>query len=227
MSHSRYKAPLALNEYYHIYNLGNNSQSIVMDTKDYARLLFSLLHFQSPHHIDHPSEYVKSYLHDGFFSTSEVAQQKVIKDRFVELVAFCIMPNHFHAIVKESEEGGISKYMQKVQNGYTKYFNTIHVQKGHVFGGAFNRVHIVTNEQLLYLSAYIHKNPKALSGWRNKEDQYLWSSYTDYVHKNRWGDLLCQDILLGQFDELPEEFEKMTNESGAKDLEKHLDGSKK
>ncbi|MDO8471353.1 MAG: transposase [bacterium] len=126
-------------------------------------------------------------------------EKEIMKKRTVELVAFCIMPNHFHLIVKELEEGGIATYMQRVLTAYSKYYNTKYEKSGHVFQGPYQAVHVGDNRQLLHLSAYIHRNPREISKWFNKEDQYQWSSYRDYIGENRWGDLLLIDIVLGQF----------------------------
>ena len=115
------------------------------------------------------------------------------------MIAFCIMPNHFHLIVKELEEGGIATYMQRVLTAYSKYYNTKYEKSGHVFQGPYRAIHISDDPQLKYLSAYIHRNPRELVGWLNKEDKYQWSSYQDYIGENRWDDLLLPDIVLGQF----------------------------
>jgi putative transposase len=125
--------------------------------------------------------------------------KKIIKNRYVELISFCIMPNHFHLILKEEKEGGIAQYMQRVLNSYTKYYNTKYQKTGHLFQGPYKAVHIEDNRQILYLSAYIHRNPKELNSWMNKEEQYFYSSYQDFIGVNRWGKLLSFDIILGQF----------------------------
>jgi hypothetical protein len=124
---------------------------------------------------------------------------EVIAERFVELSAFCLMSNHFHLLVKETEEGGISKYMQRVLNGYTKYFNTKYKSSGHLLQGRYQSVHVTDGRQLLYLSAYIHRNPREIAGWKGKEGTYPWSSLQDYVTANRWGGLLATDIIASQF----------------------------
>ena len=73
------------------------------------------------------------------------------------------MPNHFHLIVKEVKEGGISAYMQRVLNAYTKYYNAKHDTSGHLFQGPFRAIHIADNDQLLYVSAYIHLNCREIN----------------------------------------------------------------
>jgi len=77
------------------------------------------------------------------------------------------------------------------------------------------------NDQILHLSAYIHKNPIAIKEWRGKLDQYPWSSLTDYVHENRWGDLLQPAIVLDQFKGV-KDYKSFIKENVAKEF---LDGT--
>ena len=88
---------------------------------------------------------------------------------------------------------------------------------GHLFQGPYGAVHVEDNDQLLHLSAYVHKNPTALAGWRKESEKYPWSSFTDYVHKNRWGKLLDPAVILGQFGNKDEYF-KFVRTSSAKEL---------
>ena len=147
---------------------------------------------------------------------------EVVKKRKIELVAFCIMPNHFHLIVKELEEAGIATHMQRVLTAYSKYYNTKYEKSGHVFQGPYRAIHISDDPQLKYLSAYIHRNPRELVGWLNKVDKYQWSSYQDYIGENRWGDLLVPDIVLGQFKN-KERYHEFVKMSTAKLLEEELE----
>ena len=124
---------------------------------------------------------------------------QIIETRKVELNAFAVMPNHFHIFVQEKKERGVSWYLQRIQDGYAKYFNAKYQKRGHLFQGAFRAVPVKTDEQLLYLSAYIHRNPRELKEWKNRERKYPWSSYQDYVGQNRWGKLFVPDIFLNQF----------------------------
>lgn len=132
------------------------------------------------------------------------------------------MPNHFHLTVYEEKERGISQYMQRILNAYTKYFNTKYERAGHLFQGPFKAVHAKTNEQLIYLSAYIHLNPREIKEWKDKEKNYTWSSYQDYIGKNRWDGLLKPDIIMDQFN-TKQEYEHFVKTSGAKKLEEELD----
>lgn len=194
---------IALGEIYHLYNRGVNSQIICLDDNDRQRLLFVLLHCQSPLPFNRNLDrYLPSRAGtDGTnnFSVTRKVREKIIAERLVGLINFCIMGNHFHVCVQEKMEGGISKYMQRVLNSYTKYFNTRHKRKGHLFEGPYKLVHVTSNTQLLHLSAYIHRNPRDLREWRNREYDYPWSSCRDYVGGNRFDELLDRSIVLGQF----------------------------
>ena len=141
---------------------------------------------------------------------------KIWKERIVDLVCFALMPNHFHLLVREKEEGGISRYMQRVLNGYTKYWNTKYQQSGHLFQGPFRAVHVEDDHQLRYLSAYIHRNPHEIGEWHDRAWEYPWSSYRDYVGDNRWGELLQYDIVRGQYTG-GEDYRDFVETSGAKD----------
>ncbi len=146
-------------------------------------------------------------------------EEKILSERFVELTAFCLMPNHFHLLLHERQEGGISRYMQRVLVAYTKYFNTKYAASGHVFQGRYKTVHVEDNEQLLYLSAYIHRNPRELKAWKGKEEHYPYSSLQDYIDKNRWGGLLATDIITEQFETGPNSnYRDFVRTSTAKDF---------
>jgi putative transposase len=132
-------------------------------------------------------------------SRNKNKEAEIARKRSVSLVAFTLMPNHFHLLVCERKENGISAYMQRVQNAYAKYYNAKYKTSGHVFQGPYNSVHIEDNEQLLHASAYIHRNQREIKEWKNKEYNYLWSSYHDYARDNRWSELLDQEIILKQF----------------------------
>ena len=126
------------------------------------------------------------------------------------------MPNHFHLIVYELKEGGIAQYMQRVLCAYTKYFNAKYKKTGHLFQGPYKAVNVERNDQLLYLSTYIHRNPRELLKWKNKEQLYPWSSYQDFIKENRWEELLKQDIILKQFPN-KEDYDEFVKSSPAKE----------
>lgn len=206
-------------EYYHIFNRGMHKQLIFNNDQDRYRFLFLLIHFQSPFIFSDVGEAVKNFknsLRQHSVLTLNSLSNEIIQKRTVELASFILMPNHFHLIVKEVKTGGIATFMQRLQNSYTKYFNIKNEVNGHLFQGPYRLVHIKNNEQLLYASAYVHRNCRELKGWRDREAEYLWSSYLDYVKQNRWKKLLSNEIVMDQFTS-PQEYQKWVESSGAKE----------
>lgn len=190
---------LAPGEYYHIFNRGNHKQNIFFDQRDWIRLLFLILYFRSPLNFYNVGRQISYFVKHRMFNISEDIINEISEKQTVELISFALMPNHFHLILHELNEGGISKYMQRILNAYTKYFNTKHEKVGHLFQGPYKIVHVANNEQLLYLSTYIHRNPRELKDWKNNEHNYPWSSYQDYINKNRWNKLLKNEVIITQF----------------------------
>lgn len=212
----RHKTSFIPGEIYHIFNRGNNKQNIFLDERDYARFLFLILFFQSPEQFFNIGKNVSAYLKYTDFNITRSKMAKVLGARTVQLIAFCLMPNHFHLLLQELTEGGLSNYLMRIQNSYTKYFNEKYQNVGHhLLQGPFGAAHIKNNEQFLYVSTYIHRNPHELARWRNKENLYPWSSYSDFIGENRWGELLQLNIILSQFSS-PGEYYFFTKKSLAK-----------
>lgn len=213
-----------IGEYYHIYNRGAFKHGVFSDRTEHARFLFSILFFQSPALFKNASRIVRQFDTQAGFPVRDDDFNAVLEGRGVELVSFCIMGNHFHLLVRELAEGGISRYMQRIEVAYTKYFNTKYDASGHVFQGRYKAVHVADNEQLMHLSAYIHRNPRELKSWKGKEVEYPWSSYQDYVKENRWGGLLAQEIILDQFEGTAKSnYSDFVKSSPAKGLDDILD----
>lgn len=193
------KTIIAPGEHYHIFNRGNNKQPLFLDEKDRIRFLFLIIYLQSPIVFYNLGRQTSHYVKNRAFNIVEETVRQVLKERYVELVNFVMMPNHFHAIVREVKKDGIAKYMQRVLCAYIKYFNTKYKKTGHLFQGPYKAVNVENNNQLLYLSTYIHRNPREIPKWKNKELAYPWSSYQDCSKENRWGGLLKRNIIIQQF----------------------------
>ncbi len=200
--------------YYHLYNRGNNKQDIFFNNEDRERFLFLILYLQSPLTVDKIGRKIGDFL-SGQHPVLPSLVDKIVQNRYVELISFILMPNHFHLTIRETKEKGISTYMQRVLNAYTKYSNTKYQKTGHLFQGPFQTVPVTNNNQLLYLSTYIHLNCRELKGWAAKEHLYPWSSYQDYSGHNRWGKLLKPDIITKQF-KTPAEYRNFVKTSMAK-----------
>ena len=209
------KIKIIQGEHYHIFNRGNDKQNIFFDDRDWIRFLFLVLYFQSPASFENLSRPVSYFVKHRVFNINNQIIEKMVASRYVELVSFAFVPNHFHLIIHAKEENGISQYMQRILNAYTKYFNAKYKKKGHLFQGPFKAVHIESNEQLLHLSAYIHRNPREIKCWKNREHLYFFSSYQDYFKENRWNNLLKNQIIMDQFSS-GGDYKKFTDASGTK-----------
>ncbi len=125
----------------------------------------------------------------------------------VEIVAYCLNPNHYHLIVKQISEKGIERFMQKIGTGYTNYFNKRYERSGALFQGKFKSIHIDSNEYLLHLSVYVNRNYR-IHGYGdldeektllNQESEWTYCSATDYLGERQEGSLCNKDVILGQF----------------------------
>lgn len=117
--------------------------------------------------------------------------------QIVEIVVFCLMPNHFHFLLKQLTDGGITEFISKLSNSYTKYFNIKRSRVGPLLQGEFKSVLVESNEQLLHLSRYIHLNP-LVSGLVKDLRIYSWSSYPEYIGLSAQK-ICAKEIILNQF----------------------------
>ncbi len=195
------EVPLANEEYYHIFNRGVDKRKVFLDDSDYWRFLFSLRLMNDKNNgamiawrdysKNNPGATLKQ-----FFLTFNVRKRKC--EPLVEIIAYCLNPNHYHLILKQVEERGIEIFMQKVGNGYTKYFNKKNMRSGVLFQGRFKSSHIDTNEYLLYVSAYVNCNSQVHK--ISPAEKYFWSSFREYIgEKNKHPIALKKEAVLGQF----------------------------
>ena len=209
--------PIITDRYYHVLGRGNNKQNIFKGRRDYIRFLFLIIYLQSPEIFKNIDRQVSYFSKNFTFNLQRKEVNDIIKKRYVEIIGFSLMSNHFHIIIRQTKDGGISKYMQRILTSYSKYFNTKYDQVGHLFQGPYKAIEILDDNQLSYLSAYQHRNARELREWKNKELEYPWSSYQDYVKENRWGDLLKNGIIIDMF-ENGKDYNEFVKNSGAKEL---------
>lgn len=189
---------LITEEIYHLINRGTDSRIIFKNTQDYERFLLTLLECNNVNNL-------YNVKHRNRRHNKETINTKEIQ-RFVEILCISLLPNHFHIVVKQLVDGGISKLMQRVGNSYTKYFNIKNSRKGSLFMSRYKSVHVNTDTQIRHLITYVHANPLDLitPEWRNGEIQnhkkakeflenYKWSSYLFYSKGNGL-DLISQII---------------------------------
>jgi len=175
------QAIFANGQFYHLFNRGVEKRTTFVDKRDYNRFIDSLNYYR---------------VRDQLVRFSFRGRVKVFdKDithipLLAEVVGYCLMPNHFHLLLKQINNNGITTFLSKLGNSYTKYFNTRHRRVGPLFQGSFKAVRIVSDEQLLHVSRYIHLNP--LIDYLIKDIRnYNHSSYLEYLgtrkgfcHKN-------------------------------------------
>ena len=106
--------------------------------------------------------------------------KNALQKQSTELICYCLMPNHFHLVLKEIIENGISSVMLSLQTSYAKAINKRYNRVGHLFQGPFKHIHIDRDEYLLHLSRYIHINPVE-AGLVSKPEAWEFSSFRDYI----------------------------------------------
>jgi putative transposase len=160
---------LAVGEVYHVFSRGVEKRDIFLNNTDRWRFINLLSHCL-------PAGPSKSYsIYGG-------GRQRRIKagEGLIDLLAYCLMDNHFHLLIQENLEGGTSLYMKRLLTSYSKYFNTRLDRAGSLFVHPFKAVLVERDEQLLHVSRYIHLNP-VVAGIVEDLKDYTWSSVQDYV----------------------------------------------
>jgi len=154
---------------YHVYNRGVGKQNIFKDEEDYKTLLGYLKFYLTP--IDLQG------------SSLKVSPSRVLKNHSlnIELISYCLMPNHYHFLIYQEEVDSINYFMRSVATKYSMYFNQKYKRTGHLFEGIYKAVLSETEDQLLYLTKYIHRNPLDLLPTGMILEGYKYSSYGNYL----------------------------------------------
>ena len=161
------------NGIYHVYNRGVNKQEIYLDDQDYRVFLHLLKYYLSPvsRETRHPLDGIATILRPR--PLANLADE-------LDLIAFCLMPNHFHLLIKQFTVEAMTKLMRRVLTTYVMYFNRRYKRVGYLFQGRYKAVLVETEEYLLHLSRYIHLNPVE-SVTRTDLVTYPYSSYPFYL----------------------------------------------
>jgi len=174
-------------EYYHVYNRGNNKQTLFYDTLDYQFFLICLFRYNTVNK-------VRSFNNEN--------------DRLVSVVSYTLLPNHFHLMLRQEVEDGISEFMYRLQRSFSLYSNRKRGRVGTIYEGPFKAKHVSTEAYFDHLPRYIHLNIVDLltHEWRNgnisnwKEAMevmanYPWSSHASYLTKQQGLPILNMDII--------------------------------
>lgn len=178
-------------EYYHIYNRGTDKRQIFLDKQDAWRFFKYLQILNSTENIG------------SLYEISLKKYQKIkygsLAPKLVNIVAYCLNQNHFHLLLEQVNENGISKFMHRLSTGYTNYFNEKNKRTGSLFEGSYKAKHIVSNEYLIHLAFYINLNDKIHKDMNEEWMKTLpFSSFKEYIDPNING-ICYKDIILGQF----------------------------
>lgn len=172
--------PLVNNEIYHVINKGVASQPTFNNWRDYNRAIETMVYYQN---LQTPQRF-SLFLLQARKQREEILSRLLAKKEFlVELISYCFMPNHFHFLLKQIADGGISKFLSDFTNSYTRYFNTKTKREGPLFKGKFRAVRIETEEQLLHVCRYIHLNPYSSYIVKSLKEleKYPYSSLPEYL----------------------------------------------
>lgn len=161
------KISFSIDNFYHIFNRGVEKRKIFLSDVDYNRFL-RLLFFCNG---DTPIV-VKELLRGGFFQGPSLGEFERGK-QLVDIGAYCLMPNHFHLLLKERTENGITNFLRKLCTAYSMYFNKKNERVGSLFQGRFGAQHLDRDVYLKYIFAYIHLNPVKLIDPFWKEEKYF------------------------------------------------------
>lgn len=192
------KIPIVAGEIYHVFNRSIARQPIFISNKDYQRAMEVIDFYR---HKDLPMRF--SY-YNRLQTNQKQQVTKIIAETssVVEILAFCLMPNHVHFLLKNLTDNGIIKFMSNLQNSYAKYFNTRHKRTGTLFEPMFKAVRIESEEQLVHVNRYIHLNPVTAYILKTADEleTYPWCSYPEYLGDN--SGFTSKDLILGYFKKL-------------------------
>jgi putative transposase len=178
---------------YHVYNRGVEKRIIFQDDQDYAIFLHLLKYFLSPGQKDivHPLVGLQGYKNARPRPMTTLYGQ-------VELHSFCLMPNHFHLLLRQVINGGVTALLRRVCVTYAVYFNHRYERVGHLFQGKFKAILVDDDSYIIHLSRYININPLELGLTRSDLVSYPYSSYAYYLGEKHaiW---LKTDFILNYF----------------------------
>jgi putative transposase len=192
-------------ELFHVLNRGIDGRNLFLDTQDYARFVHDLYEFND-------TAPAPEFSRRGGGNPNVGLPKSHIRKRLIDIHGWCLMKDHYHLLISELVEGGLIKFMTKVNIGYAKYYNERHRRRGHLFQGKTKKILIARDAHFLYILHYVHLNPlDYLAGahdWRERHkgtirnsggtlkylDTYRWSSYLDYCGEKNFPSILTINL---------------------------------
>lgn len=198
---------LSNGEVYHIFSKSIADFKVFNSDSDFRRMQQLMKYYKVNNEIKF-SDFLslKIVERDGFDNVFNILLKD--KENLVQIIAYCLMPTHVHLILKQLRENGISNYMSNILNSYSRYFNTLHKRKGPLWESRFKSVLVKSDEQLFYLTSYLHLNPVTAKLIDHPED-WAFSSYGEYLSK------ISDTVCICQFDDIleikPSSYRKFVN----------------
>ncbi len=198
---------LITDETYHIFNKSIDHKKIFHNTTDKIEFLNVIRYYS----------YKDTYLRFSLYKKLPSARKEMYDDmvfqtdnRLINILAYCIMPTHYHLLLRQRTDYGISRYLSQVQNSFTRYHNTRHKRSGHIFIHSFKAVHISSEDQFKHVSRYIHLNPYSgkLVKTKNEVLSYEWSSCREYVNSEQTFLISNPSLILSCFQNNSEKYKK-------------------
>jgi len=198
-------------EIYHIFNRGVEKRIVFLTDADKKRFAQNLYIFNDSALI----------INNNRPDLREVRLLSEKREKLVEILAFALMPNHYHLMVKQIAENGITEFMRKIGTGYTNYFNTKYQRVGPLFQGKYKAALLENQRHFMYLPHYIHANPLDMGfpAWRKRRlkhvasaikflESYPWSSYAEYTGLPSKLPRLIEPNFVNEFFESPQQYKK-------------------
>ena len=193
-------------ELYHALNRGVDKRPLFLDDGDRLRFVHDLYEFND-------TAPAPEFIRCREFVTPDI-HKVASRERIVDIHGWCIMGNHYHLLISELIDGGLSKFLRKLNVGYAMYFNEKYKRVGTLFQGRTKKIHINSDAYFLHILHYIHLNPldflKGAEDWRAREiknskgalrhlENYRWSSYLDYCGKKNFPSVIHTELFSGVF----------------------------
>lgn len=174
---------------YHVFNRSIAGFVVFNNDFEFRRMFDLLCYYQTKKPLISFSKFsqLKKYESDACANTVTLPVQR---ESLVEIIGYCIMPTHFHLILKELKDGGLPIFVSNILNSYTKYFNFKHKRKGPLWEGRTQKILVKSDDQLIHLTRYVHLNP-VTAYLVDKPEKWLYSSYAEYISNISKDNKIC------------------------------------
>lgn len=220
------KRKIAAGEFYHVYNRGVEKRIVFSDDEDYLHFIHCLYEFNDRDATLNFSHFINAQVARGLSVEYAVQNfREVVRSKerklLVDIICFCLMPNHFHLMIRPLVDDGLPLFMQKLGGGFVKHFNNKYKRVGPLFQGRYKEKHISDDTYFTHCAGYIHRNPLELmpftgerKGIRFRKSAesflraYRWSSYPDCAGEKNFPSVTNPKFLMGMFDNNAAAYEK-------------------